>query len=201
MQGTRRRSSRLAYNRALPSATGRSRCGTPDPERVGVGMDNVSLANVAAAMAFVLLFLSVAWAWMEGRLARVVVLECGRRESAHAELEVKWLEAGRRVSMELREYHDKQWHKALVAAKAARDQLMIELSEPILSGLESTIGDGTEKFTCDGCDSVYRRHFPGYVRWYGLEFCSEECRRNPLPFDAPAITVVTALAEAERLMN
>lgn len=58
-----------------------------------------------------------------------------------------------------------------------------------LEELVSSIGDEISKFTCDGCDSVYRRNFPGHCTSGPLEFCSEACKRNPLPFDAPPVTV------------
>jgi hypothetical protein len=69
--------------------------------------------------------------------------------------------------------------------------LELNAPEPV-DVLRFSIGDEIERFTCDGCDTVYRRGFPGYCTQGCLEFCSSICRSNPLPFDAPPFTVVTA---------
>jgi hypothetical protein len=143
---------------------------------------------VCEAFAFV-----IVCAWVLGQRASDRVAALTKRLVMQTENETKWIAAGEKLKASLQEAHVEQWCNALAAAKVARDNVLLELNAPEpVDVLHFSIGDEIERFTCDGCDTVYRRGFPGYCTHGDLEFCSSICRSNPLPFDAPPVIVVTA---------
>lgn len=60
-----------------------------------------------------------------------------------------------------------------------------------------SVGDEISVFECSGCDRCFIRNQPGYVKiGEGFEFCSAQCRHDPLPFPSyapPARTLNASL--------
>lgn len=109
---------------------------------------------VAGALIFIglILFSGILDAFIKGREIREVIVNLGDELVRHAE------EDNRRA--------------------ACRPSI-----EPLPPVAAPLLDDEISLYECDGCSRHFVRNQPGYVVVGGvLEFCSEDCHRDPLPF-------------------